>query len=209
MRRRKSLLRALRLTINFNYQRILKVPWTTTHLGVRVFSASLSLTRSGVGSYASRMLDRRSFLLTSGAAVLSPAATSRAVTVLYGDRAVALDKTRHDANDLWVRKADLPRINAFEVKPQGACREDLCIPLSKDLVKGAYFNLSGFARKTGEVVLVADTTVYSFGEIPLLRGAFYDSRVAPDFAVPDREGKLVHLSDFRGKKVLVVTWASW
>ena len=31
----------------------------------------------------------------------------------------------------------------------------------------------------------------------------------PDFALPDRNGKTVRLSDFRGKKVLIVTWASW
>ncbi len=51
--------------------------------------------------------------------------------------------------------------------------------------------------------------MWSFGEIPVMRGSFYQSRIAPDFAVPDRKGKIVHLSDFRGKKVLVVTWASW
>jgi peroxiredoxin len=33
--------------------------------------------------------------------------------------------------------------------------------------------------------------------------------MAPDFAVPDRRGNPVRLSGFRGKKVLVVTWASW
>jgi glutathione peroxidase-family protein len=27
--------------------------------------------------------------------------------------------------------------------------------------------------------------------------------------VPDRKGRIVRLSQFRGKKVLVVTWASW
>jgi peroxiredoxin len=36
-----------------------------------------------------------------------------------------------------------------------------------------------------------------------------NSRVAPDVTVPDRRGRPVHLSDFRGKKVLLVTWASW
>jgi peroxiredoxin len=32
---------------------------------------------------------------------------------------------------------------------------------------------------------------------------------APDFTLPDLQGKPHRLSDFRGKKVLLVTWASW
>ena len=32
---------------------------------------------------------------------------------------------------------------------------------------------------------------------------------APDFELKDRDGNVVRLSDFRGKKVLLVTWASW
>ncbi|SRR5579883_384542 len=153
-------------------------------------------------------MDRRTFLLASGAAAVAPCRAAAATTVLYGDRSIALEKIQADPKDLWVRKADLPKINDFEVKPQGACREDLCIPIAKDLLKGEYFNLSGFARKVGEVV-VSDSNVWSFGEIPVLRGSFTESRIAPDFAVPDRKGKIVHLTDFRGKKVLVVTWASW
>lgn len=94
------------------------------------------------------------------------------------------------------------------MKPQGACRADICIPIAKNLKEGDWFNLSGFARKTGEAV-VSDSGVWSYGELPLLRRGFLESRIAPDFAVPDRSGRLVHLSDFRGKKVLVVTWASW
>jgi hypothetical protein len=139
-------------------------------------------------------------------AFAAPAATS--ATVLFGDNVVLLDKVRSVDQNLWVQSKDLPRINEFEVKPQGACRADVCIPLSKSLKEGNWFNLTGFARKIGETV-VADQNVYSFGEIPVLRGGFYNSRIAPDFAVPDRKGKVVHLSDFRGKKALVITWASW
>ena len=32
---------------------------------------------------------------------------------------------------------------------------------------------------------------------------------APDFELKDQHGKRVRLSQFRGKKVLLVTWASW
>ena len=155
-------------------------------------------------------MNRRRFLFASSAAALIPV-VSRAettATVLYGDQSVTLDKLRMEGDDLWVRPQDLPRINEFEVKPQGACRADVCIPIPKDLKKGGWFNLTGFARKVREAV-VADSGVWSFGEIPVLRSGFFNSRIAPDFAAPDRKGRVVHLSDFRGKKVLVVTWASW
>src|SRR5258708_19131456 len=164
-------------------------------------------------------MNRRKFFLASGSAAIAattPTAigATAAATVLYDDHAIAVDKirpdakVRPDAKELWVRAAELPRINQFEVKPQGACRAGMCIPLSKDLKSGEWFNLTGFARKVHQSY-VAESGAWSFGEIPLVRGDFYKTRVAPDFAVPDRKGRVVHLSDFRGKKVLVVTWASW
>lgn len=150
---------------------------------------------------------RRSFLLGGAGSALG-AGVAASATVLYGDRAVSLDRVRVDGDSLWVRKTDLPRINEFEVKTQGACRADLCIPIAKDLKQGEWFHLTGFARRVKETY-VADAGVWSFGEIPVVRGPFYRSRIAPDFAVPDRTGRVVHLNGFRGKKVLVVTWASW
>ena len=154
-------------------------------------------------------MKRRHFLLTTaGAAVGAGVARAAAATVLYADRAIALDKVRADAGELWVRRGDLPRINEFELKPQGACRADICIPVAKDLRSGDWFHLTGFARRIRQP-FVTDSGVWSFGEIPTVSQSFLRSRVAPDFAVPNRKGRTVHLSDFRGKKVLIVTWASW
>jgi len=45
--------------------------------------------------------------------------------------------------------------------------------------------------------------------VPSSRKAFLDSAVAPDFELVDRNGDTVKLSNFRGKKVLIITWASW
>jgi hypothetical protein len=161
-------------------------------------------------------MNRRNFLGTisvgASAGSLAFALPSQTkTTVLYNDHSVVLDKVRPDpkgSGDLWIRAADLPAVNEFHLKPQGACRADTCIPISKDLKNGEWFNLSGFSRKIHQSV-VAESGVWSLGEIPVLRGDYYGSRIAPDFSVPDRKGRTVHLSDFRGKKVLLVTWASW
>ena len=155
-------------------------------------------------------MNRREFVMSTGVAMTfsMTAAASTPATVLYGDKAVTVEVVRPDPKDLWVRASELKTINGFELKPQGACREDVCIPIEKKLRQGGFFNLTGFAQKVHQPV-VTDSGVWSFGEIPLLRSAFVESRIAPDFAVPDRKGRVVHLSDFRGKKVLIVTWASW
>ena len=173
------------------------------------------------------MIPRRQFLQTLGAAAVLPKSAFRSAqsaqaavaesadrtTVLYDDRAVTLDRVRVDRSTparLWVQTRDLPRINEFELKPEGACRADLCVPVPKSMIDGEYFDFSGFARLTGQAEVADSTTrTWSYGEMPVLRGAFLESRMAPDFAVPDRKGNPVRLSGFRGKKVLVVTWASW
>ena len=151
------------------------------------------------------MMNRRALLLSTGALWAAP---QPEVTVLYGDRDVSLAASRVEAGDLWIKPADLPRINEFVIKPQGACREDICIPLPKALKRNGWINLCGFARKLKQSV-VNEGSVWSFGELPLLRNGFLESRVAPDFAIKDRAGKTVRLTDFRGRKILLLSWASW
>ncbi len=41
------------------------------------------------------------------------------------------------------------------------------------------------------------------------RAAALRSLEAPSFTLPDASGRLHSLADYRGKKVLLVTWASW
>src|SRR5262245_7041929 len=166
-----------------------------------------------------RAMERRSFLRIVGAASIAPgfadasAPTPTGATVLFDDRATPLTAIRRkptDASSLWIRKRDLPRVNGFDVKPQGACRADVCVPIPKAMLDGEWFDLTAFAKKAGQVVVAdVDTRVWSFGEIQALRGSFLNSRAAPDITIPDRRGHPVKLSDFRGKKMLLLTWASW
>jgi hypothetical protein len=148
----------------------------------------------------------------------APAAPGSRTTVLYQDRVVELERTLPDPNDLWVVPEDLPRINDFVLKPEGACLAELCIPVRQDrdselfVTRAAqgWFNVTELARRLQQPFVLDEVhSVWSFGNIPVTRTAFLQSAMAPDFALPDREGRPVRLSDFRGKKVLIVTWASW
>lgn len=141
-----------------------------------------------------------------------------AVTVLYGDSAIEVEKTLADPTDLWVSPEDLTRINGFELKPEGACLDSICIPLKQDRDSEAFVrrdgqawvNVTALARKLDQpFVADHDAGVWSFGAIPATRGSFLTAAMAPDFALEDRAGNTVRLQDFRGKKVLLITWASW
>jgi hypothetical protein len=146
------------------------------------------------------------------------ALAAKETVVLYGERATTLGSTLDDPTDLWLSEEDLTRINGFVLKPEGICRDEICIPVLQDrdselLVRRdgkPYLCATELARRLHQSWIAdQDSSVWSFGEIPAARTAFYDEMMAPDFELPDREGKLVKLSDFRGKKVLIISWASW
>jgi peroxiredoxin len=165
-------------------------------------------------------MSRTTVMLAVGtmAAILGMAAG--ATTVVHMTTVTELSKTLPGAGggDLWVVADDLPRINGFTLKAEGMCKDEICIPVRQDRDSNLYesirgtkwLNLSQFARNLQQsYVHDAETDVWSFGETPLTRDRFLQSGEAPDFALKDRTGKTVRLSDFRGKKVLLVTWASW
>ncbi len=161
---------------------------------------------------------RETVLLLTVLGLVPAGAAAEPVTVLYDDQVIEVERTLADPNDLWVVPADLPRVNGFELKPEGACLDELCVPVLQDrdsemFVTRAgqpWLNVTALARRLDQAYVADhDHRVWSFGEIPVTRNGFLRSAMAPDFELPNREGELVRLSDFRGKKVLIITWASW
>ena len=53
------------------------------------------------------------------------------------------------------------------------------------------------------------TAAHALLKAGLSQKGYLTTLEAPDFRLPDMNGKLHALSDFRGKKVLLLTWASW
>lgn len=149
--------------------------------------------------------------------VLPSAAKELRATIVYDDTATDLAVAREDAGQLWITTADLKRATRFEVKPQGVCRDELCFPLPKARQQEfvhktppvTWFNMTAFADLVHQPVAHdAAMSTWYFGLRSDQRQQL-SSLQAPDFTLPDLQGKPHRLSDFRGKKVLLVTWASW
>jgi hypothetical protein len=143
-------------------------------------------------------------------------------TIVYDDSATNLASAREDDGQLWITTADLKRATRFEVKPQGVCRDELCFPLPKakreafihkdegqSRATDTWFNVTAFAQLVHQPVAHdAALSTWYFGLRSDQRQQL-SSLQAPDFTLPDLQGKPHRLSDFRGKKILLVTWASW
>jgi len=116
--------------------------------------------------------------LVLSALLLSSLANAQSAVVLYNERVVEVDHTLPDATELWVKPEDLTRINDFVLKPQGACLDELCIPVLQDRDSDMFvtrsdqgwFNVSGLAEKLQQAYITDYSDgVWSFGTMPVER----------------------------------------
>ena len=94
----------------------------------------------------------------------------------------------------------------WEIRPEGACKADRCVPLPDG--GGERIDVRVLADRLG-MALVHDPEhgVWALG--PESGGRALLSAVLPDVTLPDRNGMPFSLSSLRGRKVLMVVWASW
>lgn len=100
----------------------------------------------------------------------------------------------------------------WELKPQGFCKDERCVPIAEhaDMITGEGVDLAGFASLLCRPLAVdVDAHVAYLGTAAAERAAQLASLQAPDFTLPDLNGRLHSLSGHRGKKVLLVAYASW
>ena len=141
-----------------------------------------------------------------------------AATIIHEEHPLRFEGAIAEGNSLWLETGELKRLAGWELKPEGICRGDLCVPIPA----GADANFS--SKRDGVTYLnftaLADLTdkpwagdskhrVWYFGAQAAERGNALKSLEAPDFELPDLDGKMNRLSDYRGKKVFLLAWASW
>jgi hypothetical protein len=115
-----------------------------------------------------------------------------------------------DSDAIKISASDLKAATGWDVKPEGFCFGDICVPAGDTVSEDGSVDLNGYARLTGRPLIVDEQEkALSLGTAAQDRGASMASLEAPDFTLPDLEGKMHSLSEFRGKKVLLAAYASW
>lgn len=136
------------------------------------------------------------------------------VTVLTESGACDVPSGKAQGDDLWVTRDDVESAIGWTLKPEGLCQDEVCIPLPRtdadNYVSDKNVNISAWWKLMNRPVLhdkAGDTWMLGAGAQD--RAAALSSLDAPDFTLPDLDGKMHSLSDFRGKRVFLTTWSSW
>ena len=115
-------------------------------------------------------------------------------------------------NGPLVSTDELRRELGWELKPEGLCREDVCVlvPDRTSLEADGKIDAVAVAALLDRPALVDEVTgVVAIGAQRSIRQRAIDDLQAPDFVLPDLDGTPHALSDHRSKKRLLVAFSSW
>ena len=116
------------------------------------------------------------------------------------------------AGRVRIPEAALRDALGWELRAEGLCRGDVCVPVRDPakLAGAGGVDLEAFAELLDQpLALDAEERAAALGASVREQTARMASLQAPDFTLPDLAGRMHSLSDQRGKKVLLVVYASW
>ncbi len=117
-----------------------------------------------------------------------------------------------DGGRLLIDPGSFAATLGWELKPEGLCRGDVCVPVADPgpLVVAGRLDLATVAAALGRpVVIDADAGIAAVGLSTDERRRALDGLEAPDFRLPDLDGTAHGLDEWQGRKKLLVTFASW
>ena len=140
----------------------------------------------------------------------APAATR----ILHGASDTAVPAARASGDSLWLDRADVERATGWAWKPEGLCRADTCMPLpgqaDPPVTDGHRVDIAALWRHAGWPVVHDRTAqIWVLGEGANQRADALASGEAPGFELPDLDGRMHRLCEYRGRRVFLVAWASW
>ncbi len=110
-------------------------------------------------------------------------------------------------DDLTIPTGDFEAGTGWALKPEGACRGDVCIPLREPV--GDSVDVTSVADQMGlPLVHDADHGVWALGPWTGTGRALVSAE-APELVLPDLDGNEFRLSSLEGQKVLILSWAPY
>jgi hypothetical protein len=98
----------------------------------------------------------------------------------------------------------------WELKPEGLCRDDVCVPLPPSTVDGGRADLVAAARAIGRPSVVdPGLGVVAIALPSEERKRALDDLLAPPFTLPDLDGTPHPLGEWDGRKRLLIAFSSW
>jgi hypothetical protein len=113
--------------------------------------------------------------------------------------------------ELTVGAAAFEAGTGWAIKPEGACKGEVCVPLPADArTSDGRVDVRIVADRLGMPV-VTDTGrgLSALGPETALTGRALTTAVAPELELPDADGRMFRLSSLRGQKVVLTAWSSW
>jgi hypothetical protein len=107
---------------------------------------------------------------------------------------------------LTVQVDTFERRTGWAIKPEGACKGDICVPLPG--LDGPELDVRALAERLN-MPLIHDERQRLWCLGPESGGRALASAEAPAFELPDWTGEPFRLRSLLGRKVLLVAWASW
>ncbi len=99
--------------------------------------------------------------------------------------------------------------SGWSLKPHGACRGEVCVPLPAGAVRDGAVDVAAVAERLGmPLVEDAEAGLWALGP-ETLSGHALASAEAPELVLSDLDGEEFRLSSLRGQKVVIVSWAPY
>jgi len=133
------------------------------------------------------------------------------VTLVVGAETFEVEGEPHDRTLLLTPDA-LREATGWELRAEGLCLGDACVPRRPNdrLVVDGSVDLVAFAATLRRPVAVeAAARIAVLADSPEEHAQVIAEGTAPPFTLPDLDGKDVSLADSRGRKRLLLAWASW
>ena len=134
-----------------------------------------------------------------------------AFTIVDAERAVPV-QARVTGDRVLLDPVALKDGLGWEIHDGLLCNDSMCIPVADEraLVRDGGVDLEALAGALDRPLALDVTEGAAFlGTSARERSQALAAQQAPDFSLPDLDGRLHTLREHRGKKILLVAWASW